>query len=189
MVAQTKKVLFLCNCCSTTHVPSLNDQILCNGTTGRTKEAECRQNHCQGGGTMVATAIVQWTLLVGQRRHNGGTRKAEASLKSIHNVHNSTHLFTGRPMADHCASIQRPRRCVCLPPASFERPVSDRPPRWLFWTCSRLYGDHGVHGDIWTSCVPPLCDQGNRTASFLPSTAAWPVLWPHKRGTKVAAPV
>ena len=34
----------------------------------------------------------------------------------------------GRPMADHCASILLPRRCVCLPPASFEWPVSDRPP-------------------------------------------------------------
>ena len=29
-------------------------------------------------------------------------------------------------MADPCASILRPRRCACLPPASFERPVSDR---------------------------------------------------------------
>ena len=29
-------------------------------------------------------------------------------------------------MADHCASIMRPGRCVCLHPASFELPVSDR---------------------------------------------------------------
>ena len=32
-------------------------------------------------------------------------------------------------MADPCASILRSRRCLCLPPASFERPVSDRPNR------------------------------------------------------------
>ena len=38
-------------------------------------------------------------------------------------------FFTGRPMADHCASILRPRWCVCLPHTSFKRPVSDRPPR------------------------------------------------------------
>ena len=47
------------------------------------------------GGTMVATVIAQWTLLVGQRRHNGGTRKAEALLKLIHNVHNSTYYLRG----------------------------------------------------------------------------------------------
>ena len=46
------------------------------------------------GGTVVATVIAQWTLLVGQRRHNhGGTRKAEALLKLIHNVHNSTYYL------------------------------------------------------------------------------------------------
>ena len=44
-------------------------------------------------------------------------------------------FFTGRPMADHCASILRPRRCLCLPPASFERPVSDRPPRRPLCDC------------------------------------------------------
>ena len=59
----------------------------------------------------------------------------------------------------------------------------------LFWTCSKLHGDHGVHGDVWTSYVPPLNDQGNRSASLLPSTATWPVLWSYKGGTKVAAPV
>ena len=49
VVAQTQKVLFLCNCCSTTLVPSLNDQVCCSGATGRAKEAEWRQDHCQGG--------------------------------------------------------------------------------------------------------------------------------------------
>ena len=38
-------------------------------------------------------------------------------------------FVTGWPMTYPCASILRPRRCMCLPPASFERPVSDRPPR------------------------------------------------------------
>ena len=83
------------------------------------------------GGTVVATVIAQWTPLVVQRRHNGGTRKADVSLKLIHNVR----ILTGRPMADHCASILRPRRCVCLHPASFERPVSDRPPRRPLCDC------------------------------------------------------
>ena len=47
------------------------------------------------GGTVVATVIAQWTRLVGQRRHNGGTRKAEALLKLIHNVNNSTYFLRG----------------------------------------------------------------------------------------------
>ena len=49
------------------------------------------------GGTVVTTVIVQWTLLVGLRRQNDGTREAEVSLKSIHNVYSSTHV-TGRPI-------------------------------------------------------------------------------------------
>ena len=47
------------------------------------------------GGRVVATVIAQWTLLVGQRRHNGGAKEAEALLKLIQNVHNSTHLLRG----------------------------------------------------------------------------------------------
>ena len=38
-------------------------------------------------------------------------------------------------MADHCASILPPWRCVCLSPASFERPVSDWPPRRPLCDC------------------------------------------------------
>ena len=148
VVAQTQKVLFLCKCCSTTPVPSLNDH---NGCIMSQQVAQRRQSGgrtiakvAQGlpwspnGGTVVATMITQWTLLVGQRSHNGGTRKAVASLKLIHNVHNSSHFFTGRPMADHCASNLRPWRCVCLPPASFEPPLGDRPPRRPFCDCLNM---------------------------------------------------
>ena len=49
----------------------------------------------RNGVTVVATVIAQWTLFVGQRRHNGSTRKAEALLKLIHNVHNSTYFLRG----------------------------------------------------------------------------------------------
>ena len=45
------------------------------------------------------------------------------------NVYNCTNYVTGRPMADPYESILRPQQCACLPPASFEQPVSDRPPR------------------------------------------------------------
>ena len=71
------------------------------------------------GGTSVATVIVKWTLLVGQRRHTCFTGEAEASLKLKHNVYNNTRFFRERPMADPVHPF-----CdhgdACLPPASFE---------------------------------------------------------------------
>ena len=73
------------------------------------------------GGTVVATVVAQWTLLVDQRRHNGGTREAEAWLKLI-KIFTTVCRFYG---ADPCASILRPRRWMCFLPASFERHVSD----------------------------------------------------------------
>ena len=56
VVAQTQKVLFLCNCYSTIPVPSLNHQDWCSGTTGRAKEAEWRQNHCHGDSRVAVVA-------------------------------------------------------------------------------------------------------------------------------------
>ena len=141
------------------------------------------------GGTVVATVIAQWTPLVGQRRHNGGTRKADVSLKLIHNVRIFNWATNGRPLCIHSATTATCVPSSCLLWGTCERPTSSATFVRLFWTCSKLHGDHGVHGDVWTSCVPPLNDQGNCSASLLPSTATWPVLWSHKGGTKVAASV
>ena len=66
VVVQTQKVVFLCNCCSTTIVPSLNYQNCCSGTASHRKEVEWRQNRCCGrywsakGGT---------TVVQGRQRH------------------------------------------------------------------------------------------------------------------------
>ena len=88
------------------------------------------------GGTVVATIIAQKALLVGKGKHNGGTREADASLKLMHDVYLHQYaFFMGRSRADPCASILRPRRCVCLPPAFYERPVSNRPPRRHLCDC------------------------------------------------------
>ena len=141
------------------------------------------------GGTVVAIVIAQWTPLDGQRRHNGGIRKADVSLKLIHNVRIFYWATNGRPLCIHSATTAMCVLSSCLLWATCERPSSSATFVRLFWTCSKLHGDHGVHGDVWTSYVPPLNDQGNRSASLLPSTATWPVLWSHKGGTKVAAPV
>ena len=71
MVTGTQNVLFLCNCCSTTLVPSLNDQSCCSGTC-RTKKAEWRQNHCHGGSSVAVVA--EW-------RHSG--RHSDRSMDAI----------------------------------------------------------------------------------------------------------
>ena len=124
------------------------------------------------GGTVVATVIAQWTLFVGQRRHSGGTREAEASLKLVRNVYNSTHYFTGWPMADHCASSMRPRRYVFLPPAFFERPVSDCPPRRPLFDCFE-HAQNFMATMAWSES--PLCHPWMTKATF------WPPLYLQQR--------
>ena len=88
----------------------------------------------------------------------------------------------GRPLCIHSATTAVCVPSFCLLRATCEWQTSSATFVRLFWTCSKLHGDHGVHGDVWTSCVPPLSDQGNRSASFLPSTATWRVLWWHNGG-------
>ena len=120
------------------------------------------------GGAVVATVIAQWKLLVGQMRHSGGTGEAEASLKLIQNAYNSATYSTGRPKADLCASFLRPWRCVCFPPLSFERPVSDPPPR-------RPLCDWFEHAQNFTATMAsmgrserPLCHPWTTKVTFLP---------------------
>ena len=144
---------------------------------------------CCRGRWMEAQCSPQWSLNGRHWSAKGGTMVVQGRQTCRSNWYTMFAFFTERPMADHCASILRPRRCVCLHPASFERPTSSVTFLRLFGTCSKLHGDHGVHGHVWTSCVPTLNDQGNCSASLLPWTATWPVLWSHKGGTKVAAPV
>ena len=139
------------------------------------------------GGTVVATVIAQWTPLV-------GTMVVYGRQTCRSNWYTMFVFFTGRPAADHCAFILRPRRCVCLHHASSERPVSDRPPRRPLCDCFE-------HAQNFTAtvasmamserlmCHPWTTMQGNRSASLLPSTATWPVLWSHRGGRKVTAPV
>ena len=145
MVAQTQKVLFLCNCCSTTPVPSLNDISCCSGTAGRAKETEWRQNHCQGGSRVVVVALWRhsgphsdrWMDAIGRPKEAQLWYKEGRCVAQVDTKCSEEHAykFWGRPMTDYCASILRPRRCVCFAPASFEWPVSDRPPRQPLCDC------------------------------------------------------
>ena len=77
----------------------------------------------------------QWSLNGRHWSSKGGTMVVQGRQTSRSNWNTMFAFLTGRPMADHCASILRPRRCACLHPASFERPVSDRPPRRPLCDC------------------------------------------------------
>ena len=182
VVDQTQKVLFLCNCCSTTLVPSLNDQSCCSGATGRAKEAEWRQNHCQCGWRVAVVAEWRhsgrhWSLNGRYWSAKGGTMVVQGREKRCSNwytMFTTVRIFygatDGRPLCIHSATTAMCVPSSCLR-ATDERPTFSAIFVRLFWACSKLHGDHGVHGDVWTSCVPPLNDQGNRSASFLPSPA------------------
>ena len=134
------------NCYSTTLVPSLNDQSCCSSATGRTKEAEWRENHCQGGSRIAVVAEWRYSGRHCDRSMDAIGRPKEAPWwykegRSVAQI--DTQGFTtvrifygatlGRPLCIH--SYLQPRRCVCRPPASFERPVSDRPPRRPLCDC------------------------------------------------------
>ena len=106
----------------------------------------------------------------------GGTMVVQGRQKRCSNwytMFTTVRIFTGRPMADHCASILPPWRCVCLPPASFERPVSDRPLRRPLCDCfehaqnftatmaSMAMSERPVYHH-WTTkatVLPPFCHQ------------------------------
>ena len=145
VVAQTQKVMSLCNCCSTILVPSLNHPNCCSGKTGRTKEAKWRQNHC--GSRVVVVAEWGHTGCHSGRLKDAISRPKEAqwwckrgrSSAQI-DAQYLQQVFYGatddRPLCIHCATT--PMR-VCLRPAFFERPVSDRPPRWPFVTVLNMF--------------------------------------------------
>ena len=196
MVAQTRKVLFMCNWCSTNRVIPWNTRT----ATVAQQVAQRRQSGCRtiamvaqklpwspNGGIVVTTAIAQWTLLVGQRRQNG-TREAEASLKLVHNVYNSTHFLRGDqwPTSLHSFCDDDDACAFLLPPWS---------DLWATDVLRNLCAT--VLNVIKTSRRPlrpwrslnvlsaTLERPGQDFGLLLLSTATWPVLWSHKEGTKV----
>ena len=57
----------------------------------------------------------QWSLNGRHWSAKGGTMVVQGRQTCRSNWYIMFAFFTGRPMADHCASILRPRRCVCFP--------------------------------------------------------------------------
>ena len=90
-----------------------------------------------------------------------------------------------RPFCIHSA------RAEMLVPlsASFEPPLSNQLTQQTLWDCFRTYlktyAHHGIHGKVWTSCVPHLYDLGYNSACFVPPKDSWLVLWSHTRDLSV----
>ena len=117
------------------------------------------------GGTVVATGIAQWTSLVAQRRQNV-VKKGGRRITQIHTQCLQQYVFYGASIG-WPLHIQSATTAIRVPPlASFERPVSDRPQRPQRPLCdcfehAQFHGDHGVYGEVWTSSVSHLNDQGS----------------------------
>ena len=186
VVAQTQKVLFLCNCYSTTLVRSPNLQNCCSVTTGRAKEAEWRQNHCYSGS--IVAVVAEWghsgrhsgrsMNAIGRPKeaqwwYKGGRSIAQIDTQCLQLYELSYGATNGRPRYIHSATTAMRVPFSCLLWATRQRPTSSATFVRLFWTCSKLHCDRGVHGEVWTSSAPPLNDQGNLSASSVPSTATW----------------
>ena len=71
-------------------------------------------------------------------------------------------------MADHCASILRPRRWVCLHPASFELLVSDRPPRRPLCDCFEHAQNFTATMASMAMSERPMCHPWKTTATVRP---------------------
>ena len=146
VVAQTQKVLFLCNCCSTILVRSLNHQDCCSGTTGRAKEVEWRQKHCHAGSRVAVVA--EWGH---SGRHSG--RHSNRSKDAIGRPKEAQWWYKeGRSIAE--IDIQ------CLQQYAF---FKGRP---IWPTPVHPFCDHGVayafplplSGDLWaTNLLGDIC--------------------------------
>ena len=178
---------------------SLSHENCCSGTTGRAKEAEWSQNHCRGGSRV--TMVAEWMHSGRHSDHSmdpigrpkeaqwwykGGRRIAKIDTQCLQQYAYFYGSTNARPLCARSATKAMRVPSSCLHWATCERPTSSATFVRLFWTCSKLHGDHS---EVWTSAVPPLNDPGNLSASFVPLTAASPGLWSHKGGTMVAAAV
>ena len=129
------------------------------------------------GDTVAATVIAQWMLLVIERSHTGGTGEAEESPRLEDYVYYVIHFYDVTIGPLDILSVDTVM-CVfssCLIWATFEQLTSLTTFVWLFWTCPKLNGYHSIHGEVSTSCVPPLNDKGNCLASFEPPVMTWAV--------------
>ena len=166
-------------------MPSLNHQNCCRGTPGCSK----RQNGNRAIAMMVQGLHgrwmeVQWSLqwsLNGRYwpkeahwRYRGGRGIAQIE----RNVYSSTHFYgatIGLPLCIHFATMALRVPTPCLVWATCAQLSSSVTFVWLFWRSSKLNGNYGVHGEVWTSCAPPLNDQGKLSAPVVHPMPTSPV--------------
>ena len=128
----------------------------------------CHYLKCCRGRWMEAQWSPQWSLNGRHWSAKGGTMVVQGRQACHLNLKHNVRIFTGRSMADHCASILRPRRCVCLHSASFERPVSDRPPRRPLCDCFEHAQNFTTTMAPMAMSERPLCHPWTTKATVLP---------------------
>ena len=136
-------------------------------------EAEWRQKHCHGG---LRVAVVTKWRHSGCHSHRpmpaiGHPEEAEGRQKHCPDwrIRFATEciyymLTIGRPLYIQSANMAVRLPAFCLIWASnFSATLVE-----LFWTHSKLYCDHDIHGDVCTSSVlRPLFDRGYLWASLI----------------------
>ena len=136
------------------------------------------QRRQSGGSTIAGKGLSpQWSLNGRHWSAERGTMVVQVGQKHrwnwlIHRVYNSKHFFylatNGRPLCIHSVTMRMlvPSSCLLL------WPVSDLPHRRHLCDCLNILKtlrrawQPWVHGEVWTSSVPPLNDQGNHSASL-----------------------
>ena len=170
MVAGIQKVMFLCNCCSTTLVPSLNDQSCCSGTTGRAKKAGWRQNHCHGGSS-VAVVAEWWHSgrhsdrsmdAIGRPKeaqwwYKEGRRVALIDTQCSHFLLGDQWPTTVHPFCDHGDE------CAFILPL-----LSDRPPRRPLCDCFEYAQNFTVTMASMAMSERPMCHPWTTTGTVRP---------------------
>ena len=155
----TKKLSGRCFCVTAAARPLCLPWVTktkCIDTAGRAKE----QNHCHDSMVVV---VAKWRQ---SGRHSDHSMNAIGRPKEAHGrekhrsgwctMFTTVRFFTGRPMADPCAYILHPWRCVCLPSASFEQPVSEQTPRQPLCDCFE-HAQNFTNMASMARCERPLC--------------------------------
>ena len=161
----------------------------------RSNEAEVTWKRRHGGSKV--DMIAEWTqsvhhgersaYTVGHPKESEGTHKRGRSIAPI------DRQIAWRSLSDRYAFNLRLRQSLCLLSATFEPPSSYHVPRRPLCECFEHVQNFvatmaltGVHCDVGTSCVRPLNNLGDHSASLARPAATWEIFRSHKQRTKVA---
>ena len=132
-MTKSPKPRILCNCHIMTLVPSwttktgvVAQQVAQRRKSGGRTVGMVAQglNRSLNGGRVVATVIAQWTLLVGQMRHNGCTRKAGARRPNWYTLFTPIGIFQYFKQYEFLRSILNAKRNIRPTSSWFETEYS-----------------------------------------------------------------